>query len=134
MEKLDDSNFMLYAAKFYDNPSCTDILEFHDDLNRIKYIKRLFKRYRDTGELKERLILNHLIVLYNVFYYQAVTRMLVFKLPNYLEYLKPFLMTLSFWPEKIDSIGEYDEIIYDSDVGIDQEIVTKLRKLLNARN
>jgi hypothetical protein len=94
----------------------------------------LFKRYRDTGELKERLILNHLIVLYNVFYYQAVTRMLVFKLPNYLEYLKPFLMTLSFWPEKIDSIGEYDEIIYDSDVGIDQEIVTKLRKLLNARN
>ena len=134
MDKLDDSNFMLYAAKFYDNPGCLDLLEFHDDLNRIKYIKRLFKRYRDTGELKERLILNHLIVLYNVFYYKAVTRMLVFKLPNYLEYLKPFLMTLSFWPDKIDNIGEYDEVIHDSDVGIDQEIVTKLRTLLNARN
>ena len=49
---LDESNFSLYAAKYYDNPNCTDILEFHDDLNRIKYIKRLFKFYAETGEIK----------------------------------------------------------------------------------
>mgnify|MGYP006251878411 FL=1 len=63
-ETLDDSNFMLFAAKYYDNPSCVDTNEFEDDLSRIKYIKRLFRKYKDTGELRERLIFNHLIVLY----------------------------------------------------------------------
>ena len=80
MDRLDDSNFMLYAARAYINPGCVDILEFHEDLNRIKYIKRLFRRYSETGELKERLILNHLIVLYNVFDRVMLTRMLAYKL------------------------------------------------------
>ena len=52
MEVLNDKNFMLYAAKFYDNKNCVDILEFHDDLNRIKYLKRLFKKYKETGDIK----------------------------------------------------------------------------------
>ena len=65
MQQLDDSNFMLYAAANYDNPQLYDTDEFYDDLKRFKYLKRLFNRYKETGELKERLILNHLIVIYN---------------------------------------------------------------------
>ena len=56
MQQLDDSNFMLYAAANYDNPQCYDTDEFYDDLKRFKYLKRLFNRYKETGELKERLI------------------------------------------------------------------------------
>ena len=67
MQQLDDSNFMLYAAANYDNPQCYDTDEFYDDLKRFKYLKRLLNRYKETGELKERLILNHLTVIYNVF-------------------------------------------------------------------
>lgn len=120
---------MLYAAKFYDNPGCLDLLEFHDDLNRIKYIKRLFRRYAETSELKERLILNHLIILYNVFEAGPLTRMLAYKLYDYLEYLKPFLMLLNYWPERIENIGLDDELILDSDISVDQGIVDKLRTI-----
>ena len=67
MQQLDDTNFMLYAAAHYDNPQCYDTDEFYDDLKRFKYLKRLLNRYKETGELKERLILNHLTVIYNVF-------------------------------------------------------------------
>ena len=63
MQKLDDSNFILYAAAHYDNPQCYDTDEFYDDLKRFKYLKRLFNRYKETGELKERLILNHLVLM-----------------------------------------------------------------------
>ena len=129
MEKLDDSNFMLYAAKVYDNPGCMDLLEFHDDLSRIKYIKRLFRRYAETNELKERLILNHLIVLYNVFERGPLTRMLVYKLYDYLEYLKPFLLLLNYWPDRVDGIGMDGEIILDSDIGVDAGIVKILREI-----
>ena len=103
-DTLDDSNFMLFAAKFYDNPNCMDQLEFEEDLNRIQYIKRLFKKYRDGKELRERLILNHLIILYNVFHHTACTRMLCYRLYNYLDYLKPFLVYLNYWPDKIQPI------------------------------
>ena len=118
-------NFELYAAKFYDNPNCLDVEEFNDDLNRISYIKRLFKRYRNTGEIKERLVLNHLTVLYNVFYHEACTRMLVLRLNEYVDILKPFLMYLNYWPEKI--IGIEDQIL-SSDVVLDIGIIAKLRK------
>ena len=67
-QTLDESNFLLYAAKHYDNPQCFDTVEFYEDLNRFKYLKRLFNKYRDGGELKERLILNHVMVLYNLLY------------------------------------------------------------------
>ena len=87
IETLDDSNFVLYAAKHYDNPQCYDVEEFHDDLKRFKYLKRLLGKYEDTGELRENLILNHIIVLYNVFG-EAATRMLFFKLVGYYSYLK----------------------------------------------
>ena len=125
MEVLNDKNFMLYAAKFYDNKNCVDILEFHDDLNRIKYLKRLFKKYKETGDIKVQLVINHLIVIYNVFYPQAATKMLAFKLDEYLYYLKPFLLYLSFWPKRIELT---DKVILDSDVGQDELIVKELRE------
>lgn len=125
MEVLNDKNFMLYAAKFYDNKNCVDILEFHDDLNRIKYLKRLFKKYKETGDIKVQLVINHLIVIYNVFYPQAATKMLAFKLDEYLYYLKPFLLYLSFWPKRIELT---DKVILDSDVGQDELIVKQLRE------
>ena len=78
-EQIDETNFMLYAARHYNNPSCFDTLEFYEDLNRFKYIKRLFSRYDESGELKERLILNHIIILYNLFGIDATTRLLFFK-------------------------------------------------------
>lgn len=109
--QLNENNFSLFAAKYYDNPNCTDILEFHDDLNRIKYVKRLFKAYKDTGELKERLILNHLITLYNVFEPQACTRMLIYKLPDYTSVLKSFLIHLNMWSDAIAVQGSLNKDI-----------------------
>ena len=88
IDKLDESNFFLYAAKHYTNPYCYDTLEFYDDLNRFKYLKRLFSRYQESGELKERLILNHIIVLYNIFGVEPATRMLFLKLYEFHKYLK----------------------------------------------
>lgn len=105
LDNLTEKNFLLFAAKCYDDPNCVDILEFQQDIDRIKYIKRLFRRYEDQDDLKERLILNHLVVLYNVFEPRSLTRMLVLKLENYLHILKPFLIYLGYWPRTIDGIN-----------------------------
>ena len=124
-ENLTEENFMLFAAKYYENPHCTDLLEFHDDLKRIRYLKRLFKKYEQTGELKERLILNHLLVLYNVFEHRAMTRILVFKLDEQLKYLKPFLIFLNYWRTDIGNIN--GKQVVDADISLDDTIVKKLR-------
>ena len=124
-ENLTEENFMLFAAKYYENPHCTDLLEFHDDLKRIRYLKRLFKKYEQTGELKERLILNHLLVLYNVFEHRAMTRILVFKLAEQLKYLKPFLIFLNYWRTDIGNIKGKE--VVDADISLDDTIVKELR-------
>jgi hypothetical protein len=128
IDKLDESNFMLYAAKHYDNPQCFDTLEFYEDLARFKYIKRLFNRYEESGELKERLILNHLIILYNVFG-PATTRMLFFKLNGHLHLLKPFIVLLGFLPDRVSGIGVENKTIISSDIPMDERIVKILRKI-----
>ena len=128
-EKLDETNFLLYAAKHYDNPSCFDTLEFYEDLNRFKYLKRLFSRYEETGELKERLILNHIIVIYNLFGVEASTRMLFFKLKDYHRHLVPFLLFLNFLPEKVYSIGLEGKTINTSDISLDTNVINALRKI-----
>jgi hypothetical protein len=125
---LDDNNFFLYAAHHYLNP-CVDELEFQEDLARIKNLRRLFSRYERKGELKERLILNHLMILYNVFEHRALTRMLAFRLYDYLPILKPFLMLLNYWPDRIDNIGPYSETIRSNDVMMDMRVVEVLRKI-----
>jgi hypothetical protein len=132
IEKLDETNFLLYAAKHYDNPSCFDTLEFYEDLNRFKYLKRLFSRYEETGELKERLILNHIIVIYNLFGIDASTRMLFFKLKEYYPLLKPFLVFLNYCPDRVSGIGIDNKTIYTSDVQMDPIIVEALRKIWQA--
>lgn len=127
--QLNDNNFSLFAAKYYNNPNCTDILEFHDDLNRIKYVKRLLKGYSESGELKERLVLNHLITLYNVFDPQACTKMLVFKLPEHLSVLKSFLSYLNVWQDRISELGHDNLVINSSDVNTDTYADTILANL-----
>ena len=127
--QLNDNNFSLFAAKYYNNPNCTDILEFHDDLNRIKYVKRLLKGYSESGELKERLVLNHLITLYNVFDPQACTKMLEFKLPEHLPVLKSFLSYLNVWQDRITEIGHDNLVINSSDVNTDAYADTILANL-----
>jgi hypothetical protein len=128
-EKLDETNFLLYAAKHYDNPSCFDTLEFYEDLNRFKYLKRLFSRYQEEGELKERLILNHIIIIYNLFGNEASTRMLFLKLKDYHPLLKPFLIFLNVLPERVVNIGIEGKTINTSDIPLDSNIITSLRKI-----
>ena len=106
-------------------PQCHDTAEFYDDLKRFKYIKRLFIKYQEYGELRERLILNHITILYNVFGLKT-TELLFFKLEGYHSYLKPFLVLLARMPDKI-KYG--NKVIYSSDIPMDIGIVNTLRKI-----
>ena len=127
-DDLNDDNFLMFAMKEYNDIQCTDIEEFYDDLKKIKYIKRLFNIYKNTGQLKERLILNHLIVFYNVFPVQSGTRILFYKIEkSFWPMLKTFLIFLDRMPEKIDSIR--GETIRTSDIQLDEGIVTRLRSI-----
>jgi hypothetical protein len=126
--RLTEQNFVMYAMKHYMNPQCVDMREFQDDLKRIKYIKRLFSRYLSTGELKERLILNHLIILYNVFGVEAATKLLFFKIePKYWSQLKTFLVYLNCMPDFL--YGASSQIIISSDIKLDNKIVSILRTI-----
>ena len=129
MDKLDETNFLLYAAKHYDNPHCYDTLEFYDDLNRFKYIKRLFNRYEETGELKERLVINHLTILYNIFGAEPATRMLFLKLRDQYHFLKPLLVLMGYMPDVVHNIGIDGRNIVSSDIALDENIVEILRKI-----
>lgn len=124
---VSDKNFMMFAIQGYDNAMCSSEEEFQEDLTRIRSISRSFSRYRKTGEINERLVLNHIIILYNVFDGESLTKMLVFKLQNYLEYLKPFLMLIARWPEMID--GVFEETLVGTDVSMDMKLVDRLRKI-----
>jgi len=128
-DDLTEGNFQMFAMKAYMNPHCTDMLEFHDDLKRIRYIKRLFRTYKNSGELKERLIINHLVVLYNTFEPRSMTRMLVLKLEDHLDCLKPFLMLLSYWedPTKLGKVN--GKTFKDSEIPLDVDIVNVIRQI-----
>jgi len=126
-DNLEASNLVLYAAKNYDNPQCFDTKDFYDDLKRFKYLKRLFNRYKETGELKERLIINHLQVLYNLFGVEATTRLLFLSLKKHRECLKPFLVLFNTMPEIVKNIEGYD--IHSSDIVMDPYVVDVLRKI-----
>lgn len=98
-DELNESNYMLFAIKFYNNPQAVTREDFESDLKRIRYVKRLLKRYRNTGELKVHLILNHLIVLFNVFD-DATIPLLFYNLEMDLwPYIKSFLIFLNRIPE-----------------------------------
>jgi hypothetical protein len=98
-DELNESNYLLFAIKFYDNPQAVTKEDFEDDLKRIKYIKRLLKRYKNTGVLKTHLILNHLIILFNVFN-DATIPLLFYNLEKDLwPAIKSFLLFLNRVPE-----------------------------------
>ena len=126
-DDLNEKNFLLYAMQHYENPQCVEVEEFNDDLKKIKYIKRLFNQYAIEGVLKERLLLNHIIVFYNVFSVEAATRILFYKLEEDVwPMLKTFLFYLNFLPDKIESIN--GRTILTIDIPMDQGIVDSLRK------
>jgi sulfur relay (sulfurtransferase) DsrC/TusE family protein len=120
---LTDDNFTLYAMKTYSNPQCKNIEEFHEDMNRIKYLKRLFKKYKSSGILRERLILNHIIIFYNVFNAVPATRLLFNRIePEFHSYLKTFIVYLNLLPSKIPEIDLVK-------IPIEMRIANKLREI-----
>lgn len=128
MTKLTDKNYIMYAMKNYANPQCVDIEDFYEDLNRISYVRRLFVKYKKNNSLRERLILNHLIILYNVFSAQEISNLLFFKIEReYWSALKTFLVYLNFMPEKLLFLDNY--IILTTDIALDDNIINILRKI-----
>ena len=127
-DDLNEKNFLLFAMKEYNNPQCVEVEEFNDDLRRIKYIKRLFNQYHTENILKERLILNHVIVFFNVFSVRAATRILFYKIDEeFWPMLKTFLLYLSYMPkDKIESIMGKE--IRVTDIPMDQGIIDRLRE------
>ena len=127
IDDLNDDNFMIFAMKAYDRPNAI-VSEFEEDLKRIKYIRRLIKRYAATGDLKERLILNHIIVLSNVFGVEPTVRILFFKLgTSDYSILKTFLLFLNFMPQVVRGINGHN--IYSADISIDLVIGKALRTI-----
>lgn len=126
MINLTESNFLLFAAQNYNSPFFDDD-EFIEDLKRFKYLKRLFNQYYQKKHISERLILNHIIILSNVFNIDALIRMLVLKLPEYLPYLKPFLIYLSYYKPVVYSINGLN--IQMDTIKIDQYIMDQLNKI-----
>lgn len=126
-DDLNDSNILLFAAKSYDKPTCIQS-EFEEDFKKLKYIKRLLQRYRKTGEIRERLLLNHLVVAQNVFGVENCTRMLFLKMDKK-DYsaLKTFLLFTSAMPDIVYGINGGD--IISSDISVDLRIVQLLRKV-----
>lgn len=123
--KLEEDSFLLYAAKYYDIRMAASADEFYDDLKRFQHLKRLFKRYYEDNDLKVRLILNHLTVIYNCFGAEA-TPMLFLKLEDYHIALKPFVIMLGYMP---DAVEYSSKRIVSSEIPLDPKIVKELREL-----
>lgn len=123
--KLEESTFTLYASKYYDNPQCHSIEEFEDDLKRISYIKKIFIKYKQTGEINERLILNHMVVFFNCFGINGAN-MLFMKLEKHHDVLKPFIEYLNFLPY---SVTYNNKIIYTDAIMSDGKIKDCLSKI-----
>lgn len=126
-ENLTEKNYLLYAIKAYESPQCI-FSEFANDFKRIKYVKRLFRKYKISKEIKERLILNHIICFSNVFGVEATTRLLFFRIDSKdYDVLKTFLVALHYLPDIIYGINGYN--IRSSDISIDLKVAAKLRNL-----
>ena len=123
-ERLNESNFLVFAMHHYDNPQCHSLQEFEEDLKKFLYLKKLISRYKNNAELRERLILNHIIVLYNIFG-ESATQMLFYKIDESCwDSLITFLVYLDRMPETIPELN-----IVLSDVVLDETIISTLRKI-----
>ena len=128
-ENLTNSNYTLYAMKFYENPQCLSEDDFYNDIKILKYLKRLFNRYTLSGELKTRLILNHLIMFTNVFPPQVASRILFLKIPReHWSVLKTFLDYLNFMPDYLEKIN--GEFIYNKSIQNNKYVLESLEKEL----
>ena len=130
MDSLNEDTYIMYAIKHYNIPNCTGYKDFQDDLDHIKYLKRLFKRYKpDQSDSKlVRLVLNHLILLYNVFETEAMTRILFYKVkPEYYSLLKTFLVKLSRMPDYV-KVNE-DNIIVSDNIPMIIDLFSPLREI-----
>lgn len=127
-EKLTNDNYLIFCAQHYNGNKYYTTEEFVEDLNRVKYIKKLITRYIESDELKERLILNHIIVLNNCFGPEITCKILYLKLKKQMKYVKPFLILLNILPEKIYNVDE-DEIIDTNLTEMDSIIIEKLREV-----
>jgi hypothetical protein len=126
-DDLNDDNFMIYAVKCYNAPHCI-MSEFESDIKRTKYLKRLFRRYKITKSLKERLILNHIILLNNVFGPEHTARILFYKIDERdYDILKTFLSYLNIVPEMV--YGIRGKNIRTSEIPLDINIKDMLRKI-----
>lgn len=128
MFDLNDGNFLIYAAKCYDRPHILQS-EFEDDLKRLKYVKRLLRKYKQTGEFKERLVLNHVIILANVFGVEATTNMLFFKVDQE-DYplLKTILIYLNYMPVRLNvTFDKY--YVRQEEIPVDLKIANILRNI-----
>ena len=118
-ERINERNFQDFAVRHYDNPRCLSVDEFYEDLARFKYVKRLLNKYVRNGDLQERLVLNHIISIYNVFDVNAANQMLFFKCsPTTWPALKTFLVFLNYLPED-----------FKIEVPVDEHIINVLRSL-----
>ena len=121
--ELNEDNFLLFAIKYHQNPQAVTRKDFERDLNHFKYIKRLLKRYRNTGELKTHLLVNHFIIIYNIFG-EAATPMLFFKIDSELwPAMKSFIIFLNKLPE-------YPKT-YIHDIKVDLECMKSLYQIYN---
>tara|TARA_B100000676_G_scaffold218166_1_gene215015 strand:+ start:561 stop:953 length:393 start_codon:yes stop_codon:yes gene_type:complete len=124
--ELTSENFLLFAIKHYENPQAVTKEDFEKDLNHFKYIKRLLKRYRNTGELKAHLLLNHFIILYNIFG-EGTTAMLFYKIEEEMwEVMKTFVVFL-------DKLPEYPKC-FIHDVEIDEYCLSELGRIYDGKD
>ena len=128
IEKLNDQNYVLQAMRVYDNPNCHSMEEFKRDLNTMKYIKRLLNKYLETGEIKERLLLNHIIIFCNAFGGPSAVKFLFYKIDSKgHSALKTILIFLNLMPTIVEGIGEKN--IRNSDIPVDFVLANILRKI-----
>jgi hypothetical protein len=126
-DDLTSENVLLYAVKAYDKPNCI-MSEFKEDMKRFNYLKRLFYRYRKEDEMRERLVINHLIVLYNVFGVEVATRLLFYRIHKE-DYhtLKTYLLFLNYMPSIVRGIRGQN--IISSDIAVDLKVAEVLREI-----
>lgn len=129
VDPVTDDNWMLLAMRSYDNPSCASVAEFHEDMQRFKYVRKLLTQYARGGELKERLVLNHIILLGNVLGPAVTVRILFLKMHDQLGALLPFLVLLNVLPDVVKSVGRDCRDVTTDDIPLDQVVVDALRRI-----
>jgi len=127
-ERLTNENFILYCARAYQNPQCHDSEEFFEDLSKVKYLKKLLTRYETQNELRTNLIINHIIILKNVFGAYNCVKILLLKLNKQMHLVKPFLVLMDIMPEKVYNVGDQD-VVYLDEISMDQKIIEELRNI-----